>query len=388
MAVCAIVMSFVTASGYADERLPSGPLLKSDQVIERFRQGVDFIVSDLEKARAIFEDIYRQPNSSQALRFQSKYNLGWIAACEADRLLAEDPQQALAQLELSREAFQDAVELNPGHIPTRQNLEVIALRAKQLRDAQEPKDNSASKELDQLTQRQRELNQEMDNQNKNDSTPGEEGQSGEQGATNSQAEGAPEEAKDAESQRPREDTEALTERQEELARKAEDLAEQMQREATPGPRDDAQDIAKDGVGEEAEDPQTEPKEAMAPEQAAQEIESAAKEMQQAASTAKKEGSNSRDAQNLRESALEKLEKARKLLGLEKEPNEAQPQEQEKEPEQQQEQGANDANQAAQTEQEMSGISQLLQLIRDREAQRMKDRGNGRWTVDEPVAEDW
>jgi von Willebrand factor type A domain len=376
--LCAIIMSFIGRDDYAVEQGSSKAPTEAKSVFDKFRQGVDLIKTDREQSRELFEEIYTDPDASQAMRFQAIYNLGWLAASEGDRLLSEDPRQALVQLERSRDAFQDAIEINPDHIPARQNLEVVALRAKQLREAQDPSEDAASQALDELTQQQRELNQKMEKKDQERPASQDEGQKDDEGSAASQ---------DPSDEERGEETNERNKEQEELARKAKDLAEQLRKEAearSPESNEDENESAANGEKDTGKKPNPQD----AAQQAANEIESAAEEMSKAANSTKREGLDSEEARNFRENALENLEKARQMLGQKRDEEKKSGQEQESKPEEQQEQMAMESGKGQTSDQEVSGISQLLQLIRDREAQRIKDQGKGRWTADEPVAEDW
>lgn len=297
---------------------------------EGFLAAVKVAKTDPKTASGLFERIYLDRNADQALRFHAKYNLGWLAATAADQVLAEDPQQALSQLVQAQDAFQDAVQLDPNNLQARQNLELVADRARQLRDAQQPPESNASKQIDELSKKQQELNQQLDSADSSSDL-------GEQ--TRQEDEQQEEKQKQATGQQ-----EQLSEETEQLSQKSEEEVAEMLQEA------------------------------------AQEMKEAAKQL----ANGKDGREQSREA---REKAVEKLEQARdRQRALDQE---AQAQTAAEPPNQ--EQNTADELQAQQAQDpppDQGGFSQLLQLIRDREAQRAQQRRLKEFRSDEPVSEDW
>ncbi len=112
--------------------------------------------TDLPRAEKWFLHARQRALSDGVVRFRASYNLGWVEVQQADSVLDEDPQQALAHLRAAADQFRDAVRLRPDHQDARHNLEVILRRAIQLADslAQQDKRNLVQ-QLDELIETQR-----------------------------------------------------------------------------------------------------------------------------------------------------------------------------------------------------------------------------------------
>ena len=65
--------------------------------------------TNLDGAEKLLTQARRESGTDAELRFCATYNLGWVAVRRADKILQENPEQALVHLRTAADWFQDAV---------------------------------------------------------------------------------------------------------------------------------------------------------------------------------------------------------------------------------------------------------------------------------------
>ncbi len=91
-------------------------------------------------------------------RYRATYNLGWVEVKRADKLIGQQPEQALVHLKAAADWFREAVRLEPDEAAARENLEMVTRRILVLADALDKHDDTdVEKQLDELIRSQREI---------------------------------------------------------------------------------------------------------------------------------------------------------------------------------------------------------------------------------------
>ncbi len=136
----------------ARERLevPEDPRRAYNRGLQLMREG------ELEDSQRLLEAARQGAGNDGELRFRSTYNLGWVEVEKADSKLADDPETALASLEISADWFREAIALRPADTEPRRNLEIILERVLALADSLAKKDSQTLEtRLDALIEQQR-----------------------------------------------------------------------------------------------------------------------------------------------------------------------------------------------------------------------------------------
>ena len=124
---------------------------------ERYNRGVGMMNADATEALEDFEQARTDAGADGELRFRAAFNLGWLAAQQADELIDSNPRDALKKLRVGIDWFQRAVRLRPKSEDARYNLEILMRRAVALADAlAEREQGDLARRLDVLIQSQRE----------------------------------------------------------------------------------------------------------------------------------------------------------------------------------------------------------------------------------------
>lgn len=112
----------------------------------------------LDEAETKFSLARRHAGADGRTRYSATYNLGWVEVKRADRLIKEQPPEALTHLQAAADWFREAVRLQPDEQDARENLEIVGRRAMALADALAHKDPvEFAAKLDQLIEQQRGL---------------------------------------------------------------------------------------------------------------------------------------------------------------------------------------------------------------------------------------
>lgn len=123
---------------------------------EIYNAALNLIHSDPDRAEKYLTEARNAAGVDGELRFHSLYNLGWVEVARADRLLETEPEKALAHLEMSASRFREAIRVRSDSTDARHNLEIVARRILELRDALNQRNpQSIAERLDALIVSQR-----------------------------------------------------------------------------------------------------------------------------------------------------------------------------------------------------------------------------------------
>ena len=131
-----------------DDLVPEDP-------VECYNMSVDILNSDTTFAEKLLEAARKKAGDNADLRFRSSYNLGWVKIHQANRVLKDEPKEALKNLTAAADWFRESVRLRPKNDSSRENLDIVLRRIAELNDSINKSDPlSFEKQLDQLIQRQ------------------------------------------------------------------------------------------------------------------------------------------------------------------------------------------------------------------------------------------
>ncbi len=123
---------------------------------QTYNEAVSTLPEDAEKAGQLLEAARSQAGVDEELRYRSLFNLGWLAAGQAEAAIAKQPKQACERLRTAIGYYRDAVRLRPQDEDARFNLEVLCRKRAQLEAQLRSKgQESIERELEQLIQSQR-----------------------------------------------------------------------------------------------------------------------------------------------------------------------------------------------------------------------------------------
>lgn len=460
----------------------------------RFNQAVPLLEAAPDEAKTILERTLELPEADQEVRYRAHFNLGWLAAKRADRLLLEDPAKALPELDEAEKRFQESVAIRPNEAVARKNLEIVAQRSRKIREALDrTSPESLRRKLERLEAQERELAKrnaadpkqlaedqhklrqeaesliregqsmsksrqaikdgEADSLNEawnrasadlKDATDAmnlagrrlergqiEPGQALAQIATDALRRGIeslqdPNEvaadkvremlkeqeqlnqasqqqtAQPGDSPDSSQNASDLAQSQEQLAERAEKLAEQMSSNESD-PRDSQEQSPNTKEGQESGAPSQQKQAAAKLRQAAESMREAAEALQDKSADEMPDppsySQDRSDAHTAQSEATDQLKMADDLLrewlkklGLGQSPPEKEdappPENEEQVTPEESDVTESAGKQEPSTESESAGMRQLMQLIRDQEAARMRDKIRHGWLRDEPVDEDW
>jgi hypothetical protein len=123
---------------------------------EGYNGALAYLDTDVDRAERMLSEARREAATDGDVRFRATYNLGWVEVNRAEKLVSEQPQDALAHLRRAADWFRDAVRLRPDGSDARHNLDVVLRRILVLADslAQRGERNLAQR-LDELIEGQR-----------------------------------------------------------------------------------------------------------------------------------------------------------------------------------------------------------------------------------------
>jgi Ca-activated chloride channel homolog len=102
---------------------------------DAYNAGVDALAKgELDTAESLFEAARSRAGTDAAVRFSATFNLAWVALRRANALQSNEPQQALTQLQIAIERWQQALALRKDDDGARANIAVAAKRALILED--------------------------------------------------------------------------------------------------------------------------------------------------------------------------------------------------------------------------------------------------------------
>ena len=123
----------VTPASQPEEADPA-PEMPED-AREAYNEGVNALATgELDAAERFFEAARSRAGTDEAVRFNATFNLAWVALRRANSLEDSEPRQALTQLRLAIERWQQALALRKSDNGARTNIAVAAKRALILED--------------------------------------------------------------------------------------------------------------------------------------------------------------------------------------------------------------------------------------------------------------
>lgn len=147
--------------GSADESTSSEADDEPDQIDPRQAYNdalAMFHNNKLDEAESGFSQARMAAASDGPARYRCTYNLGWVEIEQANKLIKDQPEQALRHLHAAADWFRDAVRLQPDEVAPRENLEIVTRRAIALADTLNRQDEQdLTAQLDELIQQQRQL---------------------------------------------------------------------------------------------------------------------------------------------------------------------------------------------------------------------------------------
>jgi hypothetical protein len=131
------------------ETRPAGPR-------EGYNEALAYLDTDFDRAEHMLSEARRDAGTDGDVRFRATYNLGWVEVKRAEKLVGEQPQDALARLRRAADWFRDAVRLRPDDSDARHNLDVVLKRILVLADSLAHNDErNLARRLDELIEAQR-----------------------------------------------------------------------------------------------------------------------------------------------------------------------------------------------------------------------------------------
>jgi Ca-activated chloride channel family protein len=121
-----------------------------------YNEALAYLDTDFDRAERMLSEARRDAATDGDVRFRATYNLGWVEVKRADKLVGDQPQDALDHLRRSADWFRDAVRLRPDDSDARHNLDVVLRRILVLADSLAHKDErNLAQRLDELIEAQR-----------------------------------------------------------------------------------------------------------------------------------------------------------------------------------------------------------------------------------------
>jgi Ca-activated chloride channel family protein len=125
---------------------------------DAYNNALAHLHNDLQRAERLLTEARRESGTDGEVRFRATYNMGWVEVKRADKLLDEQPEEALSHLRLAADWFRDAVRLRPDNHDARHNLEVVLRRIHALADSLvNSEQRDLTQQLDALVEGQRVL---------------------------------------------------------------------------------------------------------------------------------------------------------------------------------------------------------------------------------------
>jgi Ca-activated chloride channel family protein len=125
---------------------------------EAFNNALACLDTDLDRADQLLTSARRESGTDGEVRFRSTYNMGWVEVKRANKLLEDEPEQALTHLQAAADWFRDAIRLRPEHPDARHNLEIVLRRAMELADSlREKESGDLAQRLDKLIDAERQV---------------------------------------------------------------------------------------------------------------------------------------------------------------------------------------------------------------------------------------
>jgi hypothetical protein len=102
----------------------------------RYNEALAYLDTDFDLAERMLSEARREAGTDDDVRFRATYNLGCLEVKCAEKLIKQQPQEALAHLHRAVDWFRDAVRLRPDDSDARHNLDVVLRRILVLADSQ------------------------------------------------------------------------------------------------------------------------------------------------------------------------------------------------------------------------------------------------------------
>lgn len=129
---------------------------------ETYNAALRYLQSDPDRCERMLGEARQGAGVDGELRFRCLYNLGWVEVVRADQILEEEPEKALAYLEMAASRFRESIRIRKESSEARQNLEIVSRRILALRDSLAKKDpEGIAKRLDQIIESQRAHQQQL-----------------------------------------------------------------------------------------------------------------------------------------------------------------------------------------------------------------------------------
>ena len=102
---------------------------------ESYNAGVEALANqNFDEAERLMQHAVSIADTDETVRFQSMFNLGWVAVRRAEKLLSEKPEEALASLHGAADRWRRTLQLRPKDKATEKNLAAVVTRALALAD--------------------------------------------------------------------------------------------------------------------------------------------------------------------------------------------------------------------------------------------------------------
>jgi Ca-activated chloride channel family protein len=124
---------------------------------DAYNQSLPFVAIDPDRAEQYLNRARRNAGADGEVRYRSLFNLGWVEVNRADKLIQEEPKQALVHLQQAANRFRESIRVRSESDEARHNLEIVSRRILELADSLHKKDpRDLAARLDPLIQQTRE----------------------------------------------------------------------------------------------------------------------------------------------------------------------------------------------------------------------------------------